>query len=281
MLQSKHWDIFVLFNFQCKFFNCTNQLKHGDKVGMQYVSFLVSPCTCTWHKMLVLLEDHALATCNRSSDCSCLHSRGCFSQIRGPAVSICSVMPPGIQLFLLPPPEHIGFLFSYLSTMFTNGHPGSRHHKATCISKLILSPSWYIAGSSIYLYASTATTPKSIFHSTATMIFLTIKSVYIFPLLKHSFVISRLSRKYKLLPLAWKVLRTQPVPPLYVPHLLSFIFSPVMLYHTALLLSLINTLLSLPAGLLHLLFTLCRMFCCFLLPISQLKGSGTSPDHPK
>lgn len=41
MLQSKHWDIFVLFNFQCKFLNCTNQLKHGDKVGVQYVLFLV------------------------------------------------------------------------------------------------------------------------------------------------------------------------------------------------------------------------------------------------
>lgn len=158
----------------------------------------------------------------------------CFSQIRGPAGSICSVVPPGTQL----PSSFSSLAQSTLdfcshtcqpcSQMATQGPGITRQHAHPNSPS---SPSCYIARISNPSLCFT-TTPKSIFHPTATMIFLTIKSVYIFPLLKHSYVTSRLSRKWKLLPYACKVLGTQPVSPLYLIscHLSSLLLcSPTVL----------------------------------------------------
>lgn len=190
-----------------------------------------------------------MTTCNRSSACSCLHSSGYFSQIRGPAVSICSVVPPGIQLFLHPSPGHIGFFVLILVNHVHKWPPRIQASQGNMHIQIHPYPSLGIwQGSPTHLSASSATTPKSMFHPTATMIFITIKSVYIFPLLKYSYVTSRLSRKWKFLPSACKVLGTQPLPPLYLIFCHSSSLIHHMLHHTALLLPLRNTLLSLPAG---------------------------------
>lgn len=168
-----------------------------------------------------------MTTCNRSSACSCLHSRGYFSQIRGPAVSICSVVPPGIQLFLHPSPGHIGFFVLILVNHVHKWPPRIQASQGNMHIQIHPYPSLGIwQGSPTHLSASSATTPKSMFHPTATMILITIKSVYIFPLLKHSYVTSRLSRKWKFLPSAARFLEPSHCPPCTsssVIHLLSFI----------------------------------------------------------
>lgn len=183
--------------------------------------------------MLVLLDDHALATCNRSSDCSCLHSRGLFFSDKRPSGKHLLSRATGDPA-LSPPSPRAHWIFVLI--LVNHVHKWPPRVQASQGNMRIQTPPHrplaILQGSPTHLSASTATTPKSIFHPTATMIFLTIKSVYIFPLLKHSYVTSRLSRKWKLLPSACKVLGTQPVLPLY---LISCHLSSLLLCSTTVL----------------------------------------------
>ena len=133
-----------------------------------------------------------LTTSNRNSDCSCFHNRGLFfsdKQSRGKHLLVLvqllsraardpgsfSSLPHNILHFC----SHTCQLCSQMAT------PRSRHHKTTCSSNLTLIALLIHCNNLQPISLLTRCHhPTCIFHLTATMIFLTIKPVCIFPLLR-------------------------------------------------------------------------------------------------
>lgn len=139
------WNIFVFFNSECRFFNSTDQLKFGSKVGIQYFSFLDTPSTSARHKIVVISVNNALATSNRKSDYSCFHNRGLFfsdKQSRGRHLLVlvqllsCATGDPG---FFSSTPHSILDFYSHTCQPCSQiASPRSGPHKTTRSSKVTL-----------------------------------------------------------------------------------------------------------------------------------------------